>query len=633
MCGICGKVSLVNDGRNHRPVVTAMSDLIAHRGPDDFGIYADSQAALSHRRLSIIDLSTGKQPISNEDGTLWIVFNGEIYNYRELRQYLLSRGHHFATTTDTEVIVHLYEELGEECLSRLQGMFAFAIWDTTNRHLFLARDRVGIKPLYYLKTNDSLMFASELKAFLADPEWSREVNIPSVNRFLMHYYTPGPDTLFRGVQKLEPGHYLLLANGTAYVRQYWDLSFVKQTEKLPFVEAKRQLADLIDRTVEAHMVSDVPVGVLLSGGVDSTAVLSFAKRHASSTLNTFTIGFASKQLVDERPYARLAATQLGTAHHEITISPTQFRDFLPDYVWHMEESVCEPPAVALYFVTRLVRDHGIKVVLSGEGGDEAFAGYSTYPNQLYIERLRALGPRLTAAASLLARTAAHITHRQRFARMADLLRMPLESRYFSRTADPTSYFHRAEDALYTSDFRAATVDHRASLISELFDRLPAATPLSRMLYVDSKTWLPDDLLIKADKMTMANSVELRVPLLDHKLLEFAAALPDEYKVNGRKTKYILKETLRPHIPAAIIDRKKAGFPVPIESWINTDLREFFSDILTDSRTISRGYWKRSGIEAMLKDGARDHLAAELFSLVTVELWHRQFVDAHICVAA
>jgi asparagine synthase (glutamine-hydrolysing) len=627
MCGICGKASLVNDGRNHRPVVEAMSDAIAHRGPDDFGIYADGQATLGHRRLAIIDLSTGKQPISNEDGSVWIVFNGEIYNYRELRKNLMARGHSFATATDTEVIVHLYEELGVECVSHLQGMFAFAIWDSNQRLLFLARDRVGIKPLYYAKTSRSLLFASELKALLVDPECPRDVNLPAVDSFLTFYYTPGCETLFRSIQKLEPGQYLTLCDGSVSLRQYWDLKFAEGTRNLSFAQAKEELLDLLDRTVEAHMISDVPVGVLLSGGLDSSAVLSFVAQHTAKPVSTFTIGFDDNYFVDERPYAQLAAKQFGADHHEITLSAEQFRDFLPKYVWHMEEAVCEPPAVALYFVTKLARDQGIKVVLSGEGGDEAFAGYETYPKQLCIERVRGMGSIWSELASIVAGTVACFTGQQRFTRMAHLLKMPLEDRYFSRTADPTSYFQQVKEQLYTTDFKAAMIGDGSNNIADLFGKVSAKTALSRMLYVDSKTWLPDDLLIKADKMTMANSVELRVPLLDHQLLEFAAALPDHFKVKGLKTKYILKETLRGRLPNTVISRKKAGFPVPVVKWINTELRNYVCDILTESRTTARGYWKLSCIESMLRDGRQGHLAAELFSLLTIELWHRQFVDS------
>jgi asparagine synthase (glutamine-hydrolysing) len=626
MCGICGKVSLVNDRRNHRPVVQAMSDAIIHRGPDDFGIYSDEQVALGHRRLAIIDLSTGRQPISNEDGTIWIIFNGEVYNYRELRRKLVARGHAFATATDTEVIVHLYEEFGTECVSHLEGMFAFAIWDKREKRLFLARDRIGIKPLYYARTKNSLLFASELKGLLADPECPRDLNLCVLDRFLTFYYTPGHETLFRGIHKLEPGQWLTVFNGCVTTHHYWDLSFPVNPRSVTFAQAKDELLDLLDKSVEAHMISDVPVGVLLSGGVDSSTVLTLAAQHTTKPLSTFTIGFDGTQFVDERPYAELVAKQVGADHHEITISPAQFRDFLPKYVWHMEEAICEPPAVALYFVTKLAREHGIKVVLSGEGGDESFAGYQTYPKQLWIERIRGMGSSWSSLSSELAHIIAQVTGQKRFADLARLLHLPLESRYFSRTANPTSYFRERQNELYSDDLKAAVDNYQENHLADLFAKMSGRSPLSRMLYVDSKTWLPDDLLLKADKMTMANSVELRVPLLDHKLLEFAAALPDNFKVRGHRTKHVMKEALRGKLPRAIIRRKKAGFPVPVMNWMNAPLRDYVRDILTDSRSLSRGYWKLSGIESMLAADRQAHLGAELFCLVTIELWHREFVD-------
>jgi asparagine synthase (glutamine-hydrolysing) len=390
VCGICGKLNFDRQSSVSPTLVRAMADTIAHRGPDDEGFYMSGPLGLGFRRLSIIDLATGHQPLSNEDGTVWIVFNGEIYNYQELRTFLQAKGHTFKTQTDTEVIVHLYEEFGEDCVARLRGMFAFAIWDEKNKSLFLARDRVGIKPLYYFLSDKCLIFASEIKAILADPEVQPEVVPGMIDRFLTFYYVPGEETLLRNIHKLAPGSHMSVRNGKATIKQYWDLRFTPG--QISVHEAETKLLALLDECVSMHMISDVPVGFLLSGGVDSTAMLGMAVGKTDHHLSSFTLGFTAPGLADERPYAQLAATRYGSEHHEMTISAREFADFMPRFAWYMEEPVCEPQAVALYYVTRLAKDF-VKVLISGEGGDEAFAGYSIYRNILWMERLkRILGP-------------------------------------------------------------------------------------------------------------------------------------------------------------------------------------------------------------------------------------------------
>ena len=377
-------------------LVKAMADTIQHRGPDDEGYYVSGPIGLGFRRLSIIDLHSGHQPISNEDGTVWIVFNGEIYNYQELRAFLQSRGHVFTTQTDTETIVHLYEELGPRCLDRLRGMFAFAIWDGNSETLFLARDRVGIKPLYYSLTDTSLVFASEIKAILADPSIRREIAPEIIDRFLTFLYVPGQETLLKGIQKLSPGHYLLVKDGKPVTRQYWDLPIAEASSTISLKDAEADLVGLLAETVKLHMIADVPVGVLLSGGVDSTGVLSFGVNETGKKMSSFTVGFSGGAVADERPYAKLAAEKFGTQHYEMTISADDFAAFMPKYVWHMEEPVCEPPAIALFYVSKLARDY-VTVLLSGEGGDEAFAGYSNYRNLVWLERIKQGGPLLNSA--------------------------------------------------------------------------------------------------------------------------------------------------------------------------------------------------------------------------------------------
>ncbi len=625
MCGICGKLLFDPEARVSPALIKSMADTISHRGPDDDGYFVSGPVGLGFRRLSIIDLSGGHQPLSNEDGSVHIIFNGEIYNYQELRQYLLGRGHVFRTQTDTETIVHLYEELGEACVEKLRGMFAFAIWDDRSKSLFLARDRVGIKPLYYSQSPNSVVFASEIKAILADPEMKVDVRRPMIDRFLTFDYTPGEETLFENIYKLAPGHSLTFRAGKSHKRQYWDLHF--EPAPSTFRQAKSRLLHLLEESVALHMISDVPVGFLLSGGVDSTAMLGFATGKTPHPISSYTIGFSDPQTADERPYARLAAQKYGSEHHETTINAHQFAEFLPNYIWHMEEPVCEPPAVALYYVSKLAKSF-VKVLISGEGGDEAFAGYSNYRTRLWLERLNGLPAPMrqlfAASLSLLARFASLDSS----AKSQEFLRSRLEDSYFSRTSSPSRFFNKQWRHFYSSDF-AESVDKRFSshAATKYLRNGHRAGPLGKMLYVDTKTWLPDDLLIKADKMTMANSIELRVPLLDHKILEFAASLPQNFKVRGFTTKYIAKKALSGRVPREILNRKKAGFPVPYEKWLREDLKDWVHSLLLDSRTTDRGYFQKSAVQQMLSDDmSSGGFSKEIFDLIVLELWHREFLE-------
>ncbi len=626
MCGICGKLNFDRGAELAPALIRTMLDAIRHRGPDDEGVYIAHQVGLGHRRLSIIDLNSGHQPLSNEDGTIWIVFNGEIYNYRELRAFLLSKGHVFKTQTDTEVIVHLYEEFGPQCLERLRGMFAFAIWDEKTKTLFLARDRVGIKPLYYFQTSKSLVFASEIKAILADPAVPREIAPEMIDRFLTFLYLPGEETLLKGINKLSPGWYLLAQNGRTELRQYWDLQFPESPRSLSVRKAQDELLALLAEAVEQHMIADVPVGVLLSGGVDSTAVLSLAAQRTDKEISSYTVGFSDPGVADERPYARLAAETYGSRHHDMTITHQDFLDFLPRYVWHMEEPVCEPPAIAMYYVSKLAKQD-VKVLLSGEGGDEAFAGYSNYRNLLWLERLKRVLPFLNGAAARGFAAANSWLHSPVLAKYAPLMNARFPEYYYSRTSNAFRHSGNGLGNLYSADF-VASIDREHTLqpMRGLQANVRDLNPLDAMLYIDTKTWLPDDLLIKADKMTMANSLELRVPLLDHKVLEFAAGLPSHFKVHGFTTKYILKKAFKSRIPAPILDRRKVGFPVPYESWLRKELRGWVHEVLFDRTTTSRGYFSTSAVRELLaRDKATGGYSKTIFSLVTLELWHRTFL--------
>ena len=627
MCGICGKLAFDNQATISPSLVKAMADTIRHRGPDDEGYYVSGPVGLGFRRLSIIDLKSGHQPLSNEDGSIWIVFNGEIYNYQDLRAFLLEKGHVFKTRTDTEVIVHLYEEFGPACLEKLRGMFSFAVWDQNAKTLFLARDRVGIKPLYYHLTDASLVFASEIKAILADPSVERQVAPEFIDRFLTFLYMPGEETLLKGIHKLLPGHYLLVKDGKPVIRQFWDLQFAEPVQGNGIEETEADLLSLLSETVDLHMIADVPVGVLLSGGVDSTGVLSLAVDQTDKKISTFTVGFSGEEVADERPYAKLAAQRYGTQHYEMTITAKDFAAFLPKYVWHMEEPVCEPPAIALYYVSKLARDH-VTVLLSGEGGDEAFAGYSNYRNLVWLERIKGGGPLLNGALAGGMSLANSLFGPSRFSKYVPLMNDRFPDYYYSRTSNPHRTTGNGLGSVYSADFLRA-VDRERSLepVRTLQAHVRGNSTLDAMLYIDTKTWLPDYLLIKADKMTMANSIELRVPLLDHKVLEFAASLPSNFKLNGLTTKFILKKALSERIPKEIRNRKKTGFPVPYESWLRTDLKDLVWNVLMDGRTTDRGYFSKAAIEGLLRANSNgNNCSKDIFSLLSLELWQRTFLE-------
>ena len=624
MCGIAGQLSL----DLHRPadgaLVRRMTSAMLHRGPDGSGHIVRGPVALGHRRLAIIDLDTGTQPLCNEDGSVWVTFNGEIYNFRELRASLEARGHVFRTQSDTEVIVHLYEDHGEDCVTYLKGMFAFAVWDERQRRLFMARDRVGIKPLYYARTATSLLFASEIKALMEDPALPRALDPRAIDRFLTYYYLPGEDTLFEGIHRLAPGHSLTVADGRVNVRRYWDIDFAATPFSGSFDDAVHTLRGLLDRTVASHLMSDVPVGVLLSGGVDSTGMLRYASDHSGTAVRAFTIGFAGQRFADERPYARLAAQRFGAEHHEMTLGAAEFGELLPLYTWHMEEPVCEPPAMALYAVSRLARQQSVKVLLSGEGGDEAFGGYNKYAYLLALEAAKSLLGPARAALRPLMRTFATLGLPS-LRNFTALVEPSLAQYYLSCSSTPDTPFNRHKSRLYSASLRDVAARSRADAPTrELFQQLKNLPRLHQMLHVDTKTWLPDDLLIKADKMTMATSVELRVPLLDSDILEFAASLPASFKVRGWPPKRVLRSALADSVPRAILKRKKIGFPVPYDGWLRHDLKDQVDDLLHDSALAD--YFDRDAVQGIVAAHRRGEGGSqEVFSLMVLALLQRQFV--------
>jgi asparagine synthase (glutamine-hydrolysing) len=607
-----------------REVIARMCRVIEHRGPDDEGFYVDGGVALGMRRLSIIDLVTGHQPITNEDGSLWIVFNGEIYNFREIRDDLIARGHIFQSNTDTEVIVHLYEDEGEACVERLRGMFAFAIWDRRSRTLFLARDRVGVKPLHYSLAGDTLIFASEIKSLLQHSAIKREVNTEAISDFLSFGYVPDPASAFTGITKLPPGHTLTFKEGKVTIRRYWDFQYADHKAEGPIQDERyyaERLLDLLDESIKLRLVSDVPLGAFLSGGIDSSTVVAMMARHMGRPVKTFSIGF-SESGFDELQYARIAARHFNSDHHEFVVTPDICK-IVEEVVWHHDEPFADVSSIPTYIVSKMAREH-VKVVLSGDGGDELFAGYERYVIDRAREKFARI-PRfirkniMLRASSALPRAA----YGKNFLRN---IALDAGERYI----DSLSLLnHVAKRELISGAFKNS-LDGRDS--SEQFERLldesSSSEQINRLLYLDSKTYLPGDILTKVDRMSMAHSIEAREPLLDHKLIEFVGTIPASLKLRGLQTKHILKRALDGLVPDQIINRPKQGFGVPINKWLNNDLREMLNDTLTDSRTRQRGYFNQNAVEAMLDEhrrGRRDH-ALQLWSLLTLELWHRTFID-------
>jgi len=630
MCGICGVVH--HDRSLHVDTATlkAMNQQIVHRGPDEEGCYAAENIGLAMRRLSIIDVHTGKQPVTNENQTIWLVYNGEIYNYLELKARLEANGHRFRSKSDTETIVHLYEEYGEECVLHLRGMFAFALWDSNKRQLFLARDRLGIKPLYYRQSRQTFLFASEIKALLAHPGVSAELNRAALPEFLAFGYLSGTRTLFDGIQKLAPGHIAVLEEGgTLRIGEYWDAPNERGSESRPasyYVEGYR---DLLKQAVQSHLMSDVPLGVFLSGGIDSSAIAALMSDLRQAPIETFSVGYA-EEAYSELPYARLMADHIGSSHHEVRISRKDFFDALPKLIWHEDEPLAWPSSVSLYFVARLARER-VKVVLTGEGSDETLAGYTRYPFTLWNARLDG-GYRGVVPSRM-----------RRFLRnaVADSgwlpSKMKKKLRHTFLARDGASWA-----AFYFDNFYAAFSEaEQASLLADEIRPAPgqeygdvlkfweksSGSLLDRLLYTDIKTYLVE-LCMKQDQMSMAASVESRVPFLDHVLVEFALSIPASLKTRGLTGKRILKAVMKKSLPNAILNRQKLGFPTPYSQWLSGPQVDVVKDLLLESRTLNRGLFKAESVRRLLMEhrtNHRDH-ADKLWRLLNLEVWHRVFVD-------
>jgi len=630
MCGVCG-IAIPNrlNRRVNESQLVAMRDSLIHRGPDDAGVLIDGSVGLGHRRLSIVDLGGGRQPMANEDESVWIVFNGEIYNHGELRPMLEERGHIYRSSSDTETIIHLYEEYGPAGVQKLRGMFAYAIWDGRRRRLALARDRLGIKPLYYVTKEDgALYFASEIKALVEAGAIRPELNYNALADYAANRYTSGEETLFQGVKRLPPGHTLVWRDGQIEIERYWDLIFTKPDAPLSEAQYVERFSELFHECVKSHLMADVSLGMFLSGGIDSSAIAAVMSRLAKEPIKTFSVAFAERE-ANELEYARAVARAFKTDHHEIVVSPEQFFDHLPALVYQEDEPIAHPSSVPLYFVSDLAVNR-VKVVLTGEGSDELLAGYNKYRVAIYNLLLGRGYERVTPALlrNLIKKQIGNLNGASRARRALErtFLFMPAEIKdvYFDNFA---VYSPSRQRRLFTADAYARMRDHNPYRTALAYiERSDAETLLDKLLAADLKTYL-HELLMKQDQMSMAASLESRVPFLDHKLVEFATRLPDAMKLRGWTTKYVLRRAMRGVLPPQILTRKKMGFPTPIGSWFRGRFRRVLEENILSERASERGVFNPSYVRELVdRHMAGENHAERLWMLVNFEIWQRRFFD-------
>lgn len=626
MCGIVGKFNFASDETVSSELIQAMCNEIAYRGPDDAGVYVDGPLGLGHRRLSIIDLSRlGHQPMSSKDGRIWITFNGEIYNFHELRTDLVTKGYTFASGSDTEVIMYLYQEYGEKCLEYLRGMFAFGIWDKDRARLFLARDRIGKKPLFYYHDGKRLIFASEIKSILLDPDVKKVMNYEAFYDYFKHQYVPDPKTIYKNIHKLEPGHFLACDAGGIRKKEYWDISFA-ETRGTDLHETSRDLRAMLDESVRLRMISDVPLGAFLSGGVDSSGVVALMALQSQKPVTTCSIGFDSSAY-DELEYARVIASKFGTNHHEFTVKE-KAEEILPSLAFYFDEPFADSSAVPTYYVSKLARQQ-VTVALSGDGGDENFAGYEKYYVDDVENRIRRNIPRFVRksffpfGASLLSRG-----HRTVLRKGATLLNTLSHEPDYGFYLTNTDFDDRLWNEAVNDDVKKEIDGYDPfEVTGHYYRKADTDNHLSRILYADLKTYLPGDILVKVDRMSMAHSLEVRAPILDHKVIEFAASIPPHLKYNRGEKKYVLKHTFGTILPREVMYRRKMGFSVPLAEWFRGELKDFTQKTLFASNA-GLGHFFNSGpirrVWDVHQSGKRNY-ATPLWSLLMFELWYRRFM--------
>lgn len=630
MCGIAGKIWLAADRPGDAQTVRRMTDLLIHRGPDEGGVKTIGPAALGHRRLSIIDVAGGRQPIANEDGRYHLVFNGEIYNYRELMAGLIERGHRFATRCDTEVIVHLYEEKGPDCVEDLHGMFAFAVWDSRERTLFLARDRVGKKPLYWARGKDCIVFASETKSILLEPSIERRMNPRALAGFLTYQYVPPPASIFEGVEKIEPAAWALIpctgARGAEpRVKRYWRVGYQPKL-KLSDEEAAEAVVEKLDEAVQARLESEVPLGILLSGGVDSSAIVAMARRHVAGSLKTFSIGF-DEATYNEAPFARKVAERYETEHEEFTVQADAI-SVLPKMVWHFDEPFADSSALPTFYLARMTRRH-VTVALAGDGGDESFAGYQRYAGLPIVRNYeRVPRPLRSMLVSPLAAAGSRIFPRSSFFEKLEVLNSISLADFEHHYIAYLSFFHRGtKQRLWGLSPDLLKPDAVEWTVDEMH-KSDATCDVDRMMACDIATYLPGALMAKVDRMAMANSLEVRAPFLDHRLMEFAARLPGEQKMPDGNLKGLLKRAMEPYLPREVIYRPKQGFGVPLDAWFRADLNGLLREQLLGDRARARGFFKIATVERLIDEQTtgRARHSHRLWALLVFELWAQTFLD-------
>ncbi len=629
MCGICGVFDPVSGAKPDKAVLEAMSRSIAHRGPDDDGSFLDAGIGLAARRLSIIDVEGGHQPIANEDRSLWIVFNGEIYNHESLRVLLSKLGHRFRTRADTEVVVHAYEEFGPDAVRYLNGMFAFAIWDAKAKKLFLGRDRFGIKPLYYTLAGDELVFASELKAILEHPRVERRIDVVALNEYLSFEYVPTPRTIFRGIRKLPPATTLSYSAKGLELTAYWDWSLRKSESRPPvsWRDYRERLRHELGEAVRKEMVSDVPLGVLLSGGLDSTTVLAMMAKSSPSPVKSFSIAFEEKSF-DESRYARLAASKLGSHHHELTVTSGMMAELVPRLMDVLDEPLADSSIVPTYFLSKFAREQ-VKVVLGGDGGDEMFAGYPTLQAHRLIEYYEGWVP-FFLRASVVPKII------DRLPVSKDNISFDFKARRFisGRGVPIASRHHRWLGAFVPQEKRSLFVPELVQDDVDTYEvayehqrRCDARETMNQLLYLDQKLYLEGDILTKVDRASMAASLEVRVPFLNWNLAEYVAEIPHELKLRGLKSKFVLKKAMAGLLPREIVNRPKKGFNVPVGYWINGSLKELIRDQLSPEKLKREGFFEPSYVEKLLREhreGVRDHRKL-LWTLLVFELWQEKYL--------
>jgi asparagine synthase (glutamine-hydrolysing) len=626
MCGIAGFVESPTTSTPFTPdesraLVHQMCEVIRHRGPDDEGVWVDEGVALGMRRLSIIDLSTGHQPIHNEDRTVWIVFNGEIYNFPELRRELEDAGHRFYTSTDTEAIVHAYEQWGTRAIAKLRGMFGLAIWDTRTKSLLLARDRIGIKPVHYAEVNGRLYFGSEVKSLLEAPDLPRDIDLDALDHYLSFLYTPRDGSIFRSVRKLPPGHVLTWRDGGISIERYWQMPAVEDFSGSE-ADAIRQLRGVLAGAVKCHLLSDVPLGAFLSGGIDSSLVVGLMAETSGARVKTFSIGF-DEPAFDELEHARRVANHFGTEHHEFVVKPDAIQ-ILDALVSHFDEPFADSSAIPTWYVSEMARKH-VTVVLSGDGGDELFGGYDRYVPHPRVVAFDRYSPRAVRRVAAIA--AAQLPHGARGKNFLRHVARDEQGRYL----DAIRFFGADEKpALLTADVRRQLDGpDPETRLARHFERLARLPWPSQMMRFDAETYLPEDVLTKVDRMSMAHSIESRVPLLDNEVMAFAASLPSAMKIKNGRRKHALKEVAATLLPREILERRKQGFGVPLGVWFRGNLRELFADTLLSPAALQRGYFQAAFVRRIVDEhlsGKRDH-TLRLWQLVVFERWHQQYVNS------